>query len=417
MILINTNFLKQLKFDRQKLFRVLTKIVQQFGRFRRKLVDVRRGLVEIVVERFVGDQFADSALAGLRIAEQDIELFGGRIELGQSIAGIFVKFFVFQKFAGSAFAFREIGRDQFEIVGDAVKFGRRHAQIGDRLAGFVVKLVVGHEFAGRSAARADVFGDRFELLDGLIQAVVKRGVVEQLAGAAVAPVDPVERRLELGHRQFRFADGRIERPVKLVVVDDLAERAVALVGFVENLVGRRRDLVDLLEELVAGLCQLVDRDRLRRIEDVIFLDRRAFLRAGRDIDHFIVREDRGGDELGGRIGADPFGDRPFVELAVDHQNRLDLFFFGAVGRQQRDVFDLADMDAGELHLGAFTETVGLRKPRFEPQFFLERVKIAGRIEDQESQNQQPEKHEDADPQLTHCNILCCWHKTLLDFGI
>ena len=59
--------LEQGEFYAEKLLRVLTKIVEKFCAFACKLVYVRGGLVDAVIESFVSYEFTDSAFASLGI--------------------------------------------------------------------------------------------------------------------------------------------------------------------------------------------------------------------------------------------------------------------------------------------------------------------------------------------------------------
>ncbi len=66
---INRIHLKKFEFYSQIFLWVLTEIVNQLGAFGSNLIDVRRGLVDVVVKRFVGQKFSDCPFAASGVVE------------------------------------------------------------------------------------------------------------------------------------------------------------------------------------------------------------------------------------------------------------------------------------------------------------------------------------------------------------
>ena len=87
--------LKDREFDAKKFFRILAKIVEQFGPLAGELIYVRGGLIEAVVERFVGDKFTQRPLTRLGVGQNSFDPCRSRIKFFDRGLSVFVKFVVF----------------------------------------------------------------------------------------------------------------------------------------------------------------------------------------------------------------------------------------------------------------------------------------------------------------------------------
>ena len=93
-----------------------------------------------------------------------------------------------------------------------------------------------------------------------------------------------------------------------------------------------------------------------------------------------------------------------VPLITISASTRGAFGFGR-RRQQGDLVDLANAHARQSHFRSITQTVGISKARLQVKLLRERIQIAGRIKNQEDQNDYRDQHEDADPQLIQAYAL------------
>ena len=69
-------------------FGILAEVVQQLGSFARKLVKVRGGLADVVIQSLVREDLSKGALARLSVAKNIFQPRRGCIESGQCVAGL-----------------------------------------------------------------------------------------------------------------------------------------------------------------------------------------------------------------------------------------------------------------------------------------------------------------------------------------
>src|SRR5690606_25008158 len=136
------------------------------------------------------------------------------------------------------------------------------SKVGYGRARLVVKSVIGYELARGTAPFADVSRDALKLSNGPVQIVIKFRITNQLARRTFSAIYLLDRRLQLHHRELGFRHGGIQVLIKRFVVYYSAEGALTLIRFVQNLVRRYGEFINLLQQVVAGLGELIDRDRL-----------------------------------------------------------------------------------------------------------------------------------------------------------
>ena len=89
--------LKQLELNRQVLLRVLAKVVNHLHAFGRQLV-------HIVIERLIGHELAQRALAALRVGHDVVDAGSRGVEARNRRARIVIDCFIFDELAERAFA-------------------------------------------------------------------------------------------------------------------------------------------------------------------------------------------------------------------------------------------------------------------------------------------------------------------------
>ena len=370
----------------------MAEVVEEFDGFGGELVDVG-------VELFVGEEFAGGAFAALDGGDDVVDALGGRVEAGDGGARVVVDGLVGEEAAGRAAAGAQVGDDDVDLVERAV-------EAGDAGAGVVVERLVGEEAAGRAAPTAEVVGDGLERGADLGEVVVERRVVDEAAGRALARLDAADEVVGVAH-------GLVEVVVERLVVDEAAERALPLVDAVGDLGELGRELVELLHQLVAGGGErLVGAGVAARLQDRALADGAAEGRARREVDELVGAEDAGRAEARRRVVADQLGGRPAVDLAVDGEGRLDALGLVVRGREQAHVVHLADADAGEPHLGALPQPVGVGEARLDLDPLREGRDVARGVEDEEDEHADGDDDEQPDAQLAHPDALSLWrHRT------
>src|SRR3954469_12911673 len=109
--------------------------------------------------------------------------------------------------------------------------------------------------------------------------------------------------------------------------------------------------------------------------------------------------------MGGRVRPDIFGYRSFFKFLLNAKCCFYTFIARRVRRQKSHLFDLSDRDACQLDLSRRMQSVGADKTSLEPHFFLERVKIAGRVKYQKAKYQQPGEHKNTYSQLSDGKVF------------
>lgn len=366
----------------------MAEVVDEFDGFGGELVDVG-------VELVVGEEFAGGAFAALDGGDDVVNAFGGGVEAGDRGAGVVVERLVGEESSGGAATGAEVGDDEVDFVHRAV-------EAGDGRACVVVERLVGEEATRRAATSAEVFGDGLELGADFGDVVVERRVVDEATGGALP-------RLDLADHVVGVADGGVEVVVERLVVDEATERALSLVDLPGDVGELHGELVELLDEFVAGSGKGFHRAGLGAgQEQVAVADGLADRRPRREADDLLVAEDAGRAEPRGRVVADEVGGRSPVNLAVNGEGGLDLRQRVVRGREQAHVVHLADADSGEPHLGAAAEAVGVGEARAQVDLLREGRDVARRVEDEENQDADCHDDQKADAHFSQPDTLFRW---------
>src|SRR5688572_17489161 len=158
--------LENAESDTEVFSRILAEIVNEFSAFAGELIEIRGSLVDVIEQRFVGDQFTERSFAGLCVSQDRVDLGCGRVEASERLLGVVIELLVFQKLAERSATGGQIAGDHFKIVCDAVYLRRGRTQIDYRGTCLIVKSIVGDKFTGRTATGFYVSRNSLERRDG-----------------------------------------------------------------------------------------------------------------------------------------------------------------------------------------------------------------------------------------------------------
>src|SRR5437764_13269942 len=95
---------KNCQFYPKEFFRILAEIIQELRALAGKLVNVRSGLVNAVIKRFISHEPSERAFSGLGVSKDRVNPACGRVEFRYRGPRIFIELNVFQQLTGGSLA-------------------------------------------------------------------------------------------------------------------------------------------------------------------------------------------------------------------------------------------------------------------------------------------------------------------------
>ena len=144
--------------------------------------------------------------------------------------------------------------------------GQQGVRLGQRRIQVVVERLILEQLAGRTLSAVERSGDTIELFGRGVEPVVHGVVRHQFADGTTTVV-------EIDFKSVQFVDCGVSLVVEVGIVDELPDRPLAPLQVIYDRIHLRKDDVKLLDRALAGLDDVRDAWRFKRVEFIAVLER------------------------------------------------------------------------------------------------------------------------------------------------